>query len=93
LKSHLYDQPIHQSIIHTDIFPDNVMCDNGNVTLVDFEEMCQGFSMIDIGIVLMACCIRNNELDVSLARSFLQGYNSIRPLSELEFSLIPSKYF
>ena len=75
-------------LIHGDLFRDNALVDlsvspTRISALLDFESACRGPYVYDLMVTLLAWCY-GDELDTRLARSLLQGYESVRPLSALE---------
>ena len=76
-----------QGIIHGDLYADNSLFKNNDlVTLVDFEQAGVGRYILDIGISISGSCLTNRKdnIDHQLLQSFLQGYESVRPLPPLE---------
>ena len=63
--------------------PDQQVC-----CLLDFEEVCEGCLIFDVVSTVCGCCFpRDNLFDISLFRSFLEGYSTVRLLSSLEVRL------
>ena len=77
--------------IHADLFPDNVFFQNGQVSgLIDFYFACTDFLAYDLAICLNAWCFRDEKTFApSFAAAILQGYESVRPLTEAEKSALP----
>ncbi len=80
-----------QGIIHGDLFPDNVFFKGDKISgIIDFYFSCYDFLMYDIAICLNAWCFESSgEFNLTKAKSLLQGYNSIRKISEAELSALP----
>jgi len=91
LKEVANDDTLPQGILHGDIFPDNCLYDGENlVAIIDWEEVCHGPLLLDVGMTICGCCYpTNNKLDSSLVDSLLEAYNSVRPMSEKEKKLLP----
>ena len=73
-------------IVHGDLFADNVLF-NGDrlIGVIDFEEICHGALLLDIGMAIVGCCYDDqNRLCRQWARSFLESYNHVRPLTDSE---------
>ena len=76
-------------IIHADLFPDNIFFKNDKLTgIIDFYFACNDFYALEIAVCLNALCFegKNNNLsfNVTKAKKFIDGYSSIRKLSEEE---------
>ncbi|MDY0030058.1 MAG: homoserine kinase [Pseudobdellovibrionaceae bacterium] len=74
--------------IHADLFPDNVFVLDGHIHgVIDFYFSATDFLVYDLAIVLNAWCFdKDHSLDLDKCRAFLDGYHSIRPLSDAEKS-------
>jgi len=77
-------------IIHGDFYFDNALFDRNNdiSIMLDFEQAGLGNFLFDLGISLSGSCHKNQNLNLDLIKSFLNGYQHIRPLSETEKSLM-----
>ena len=79
--------------IHADLFRDNVMFENGQLTgFFDFYFAgCDTF-LFDIGICLNDWCIelQGGVLDVARADAFMAAYQNVRRLTPQERSLLPA---
>ncbi len=78
-------------VIHADLFPDNVFFRQDRLSgLIDFYFACNDILAYDVAICLNAWCFESDfSFNVTKARRLLQGYQSIRPLSEGEISALP----
>ena len=78
--------------IHADLFRDNVMFEGGALSgFLDFYFAgCDTF-LFDIGVCLNDWCVDpdNGRADVVRAATFLQAYESVRPLVPEERRLLP----
>jgi homoserine kinase type II len=73
--------PESVAVIHGDLFRDNVLWDQGEITaLLDFESASRGSAAFDLGVTLLSWCYADS-LDQALCRALAQGYSSARPLS------------
>jgi homoserine kinase type II len=81
----LADRPIFgQGLIHGDLFRDNVLWQDGEITaLLDFESASIGSRPFDLMVTILAWCF-GDALDPELARSLVEGYTRARPLPEDE---------
>ena len=79
-------------IVHLDIWYDNLSVNNENeITIFDFDNCGNGLLILDIGYFckqLFFIESDKNEYELK-AKSFLNGYQKIRHLSENEIKLIP----
>lgn len=78
-------------IIHADLFKDNVLLDGENVAgFIDFYYACNGNFMYDLAIAVNDWArTADNKMDIGLRDAFIEGYESIRPLSEEEYRYFP----
>lgn len=84
---------IQSSCVHLDIWYDNMsITDNNKITLFDFDFCGNGFSILDIAYFCKQ--LFHIETDKRIyeqkVRYFLEGYQSIRNLSQEEINLIPN---
>ena len=80
---------IPSGIIHADLFPDNIFFENEKLTgIIDFYFSCNDFYAFEIAVCLNALCFEgiseNLSFNVTKAKKFIDGYSSIRQLSENE---------
>ena len=76
-------------IIHADLFPDNIFFKGNKLTgIIDFYFSCYDFYALEIAICLNALCFEgkneNLSFNVTKAKKFIDGYSSIRKLTEEE---------
>ncbi len=76
-------------IIHADLFPDNIFFKGNKLTgIIDFYFSCYDFYALEIAICLNALCFEGKNEDLSFnvtkAKKFIDGYSSIRKLTEEE---------
>ena len=80
---------IPSGIIHADLFPDNIFFKDDKLTgIIDFYFSCYDFYVFEIAICLNALCFEgqkeNLSFNVTKAKKFVDGYSSIRKLTEEE---------
>ena len=75
-----------QGIIHADLFHDNALFFDGRLSgLIDFYNACNDVLIYDLAICANDWCINEDgALDQIRLNALLNGYNTIRPLSEIE---------
>lgn len=74
-----------RGIIHGDLYSDNTLFKNELLqVLLDFEQGGRGEYILDLGISISGTCLEKGRLIPPLIRSFLRGYESIRPLPKEE---------
>ena len=81
-----------RSVIHADLFPDNVLMLGDKVTgLIDFYFACTDVTAYDVAVTHAAWCFSADGLhfDPRLSRALLEGYESLRPLSAPERAALP----
>ncbi len=80
---------IPSGIIHADLFPDNIFFKNNKLSgIIDYYFSCYDFYAFEIAICLNALCFEgkneNLSFNVTKAKKFIDGYSSLRKLSEGE---------
>lgn len=74
-----------KGLIHADLFFDNVLFqDNQLKAIIDFEDACHYYLGFDLGMSIIGLCQVKDNIDLNLAKAFLQGYRKIHPLPVLE---------
>ena len=76
-------------IIHADLFSDNIFfIENKLSGIIDFYFSCNDFYAFEIAVCLNALCFEgeneNLSFNVTKAKRFIEGYSSIRKLTENE---------
>ena len=90
LESH-WPKDLPWGVIHADLFPDNVFFLKGEFSgLIDFYFACNDFLAYDVAICINAWCFEpDHSFNVTKARAFLDGYNSVRQLKNEEITALP----
>jgi homoserine kinase type II len=91
LKTH-WPHSLPKSVIHADLFPDNVLVLNDAVTgIIDFYFACTEIRAWDLAVTHTAWCFENDGTGYSLprARALVQGYESVHPLTQDEREAFP----
>ncbi len=85
------DSVLPQGVIHGDYFHDNVLWDDeGRGGVIDFYFACDDVLLYDVAIAVNDwCATPAAELDAARASAFVAGYESERPLEDLERTLWP----
>jgi homoserine kinase type II len=79
-----------RGVIHGDLFCDNILFNGNEVSgIIDFYYAHEAPYVMDIAISLNAQAVLLSEHDGSRMQSFLDGYQSLRPLEEDEREAIP----
>jgi len=100
-QNHVATLPAYAALprgpIHADLFRDNVMFDGAELTgFFDFYFAGHDSWVFDIAVCLNDWCIehgpaeRDGRHDSALAHALLAAYQSVRPLSAAERSLLPA---
>ena len=84
-----WPKKLPMGIIHADLFPDNIFFNNEKLTgIIDYYFSCNDFYAFEIAICLNALCFEgkneNLSFNVTKAKKFIDGYSSIRKLSDEE---------
>lgn len=80
------------SVIHSDLFPDNVLMLGDEVTgMIDFYFACSDAMAYDLAVTHAAWCFdkRGERFDDALGHALIEGYESIRPLDVRERQALP----
>lgn len=81
-----------RSVIHADLFPDNVLMLGAQVTgLIDFYFACTEITAYDVAVTHAAWCFSSDgrRFDPALSAALLAGYEAARPLSAEERAALP----
>ncbi|MXP25716.1 homoserine kinase [Altererythrobacter indicus] len=85
--------PAHlpQSVIHADLFPDNVLMLGNEVRgLIDFYFACNDLTAYDLAVTHAAWCFSaDGSFRSDVAEALMAGYQSRRPLSGEEREALP----
>lgn len=82
-------ESFYRSIIHGDIFLDNVMVSElDDLFFIDFEGGCIDNSIFDIARTIIGCCLKYGKIDAELCSAFLFGYTMIRTLEPNEVEML-----
>ena len=86
-----WPKDLPQGIIHADLFPDNIFFTNNKVSgIIDFYFACNDFFAYEIAICINSLCFDNNStFNMTKAKNLIDGYTSIRTLSEDEKKYLP----
>ena len=84
-----WPQNLPRGIIHADLFHDNIFFIKDNFSgIIDFYFSCEDFFAFEIAICFNALCFdgskENLSFNVTKAKKFVEGYSSIRKLTEQE---------
>ena len=80
------------SVIHADLFPDNVLMLGHRVTgLIDFYFACADITAYDVAVTHAAWCFSadGRVFDPDISTALLAGYEAVRPLSAAERASLP----
>ncbi len=80
-----------RSVIHADLFPDNVLLLGDRVSgLIDFYFACTDITAYDLAVTHAAWCFdRDGAFQPEIAEALIAGYLSLRPLSPAEREALP----
>ena len=81
-----------RSVIHADLFPDNVLMLGNRVTgLIDFYFACNDLTAYDVAVTHAAWCFADEgrRFRADLSAALLEGYESLRALSAQERAALP----
>ncbi len=87
-----WPQDLPRSVIHADLFPDNVlMLDDAVTGLIDFYFACNDITAYDVAVTHAAWCFSadGRTFDRAVSDALLTGYETMRPLSDEERAELP----
>lgn len=76
-------------LIHGDFQGKNIISNNGKMVLIDFDMVSQSFQIFDIAIQFSALKFFHNDTNIETRSDFITGYNSVKPLTDVEIEMIP----
>jgi homoserine kinase type II len=84
-----WPKDLPKGIIHADLFHDNIFFNKDKFSgIIDFYFSCEDFFALEIAICFNALCFdgvkENLSFNVTKAKNFIDGYSSIRELSDSE---------
>ena len=90
LSAH-WPSDLPRSVIHADLFPDNVLLLGDRVCgLIDFYFACTDLTAYDLAVTHSAWCFaQDGSFRPDVAEALVAGYNSRRPLSPEEWGALP----
>lgn len=86
-----WPQDLPSGVIHADLFPNNVMFVGNKLTgVIDFYFACHDILAYDLVICLNSWCFeKDNSFNITKSAAMLEGYQSVRRLSEAELNALP----
>jgi len=87
-----WPQGLPRSVIHADLFPDNVLMLGDTVSgLIDFYFACTDITAYDVAVTHAAWCFdaTGTAFDPAISAALLEGYQTVRPLSAEERAALP----
>ncbi len=90
LQAH-WPKNLPAGVIHADLFQDNVFFLGDELSgLIDFYFACNDLLAYDVSICLNAWCFeKDGSYNVTKGSALLEGYYSVRPLSDAERDALP----
>jgi homoserine kinase type II len=87
----LWPTGLPQGVIHADLFPDNVLFVNDQVSgLIDFYFACNDALAYDLAVMVNAWCFESDgAFNATKGRSLMAGYQSRRQLTPEEKAAFP----
>ena len=81
-----FNQILPQGVIHADLFCDNVLFENDQLSgILDFYTACNSSFLYDLAITVNAWCHTEADyLDFNKAGTLISAYEKVRPLSKEE---------
>jgi len=83
-------ESLPQGILHGDVFPDNVIGDGAVAAILDLEEASIGPCAFDLMMAFVGFGWNEDEPLIDRWDALLEGYESIRPLTQDEKLALPA---
>ena len=83
-------EDLPQGILHGDLFPDNVIGDGSVAAILDLEEAFIGPCAFDLAMAFVGFGWKDGAPVLERWNTLLEGYESIRPLSQQEKDSLPA---
>jgi Ser/Thr protein kinase RdoA (MazF antagonist) len=80
------ERPDNFSLIHSDLHPDNVILQKGDLALIDFDDSAYGWHMYDVASVLIEYRLASDF--EALCAALLEGYREHRSLLERDVEML-----
>ena len=86
-----WPQGLPETVIHADLFPNNVMFIGDKLTgVIDFYFACHDITAYDLAICLNSWCFEaDGSFNVTKSAALLAGYDAVRPLQSDEITALP----
>ncbi|AKM10787.1 homoserine kinase [Croceicoccus naphthovorans] len=87
-----WPRELPQSVIHADLFPDNVLLMGDAVSgLIDFYFACTEPMAYDLAVAHAAWSFSpdGKRHDAAIGRALIEGYEAVRPLTQIERNALP----
>jgi len=86
-----WPRDLPSGVIHADLFPDNVLFMNGDVSgLIDFYFACNDAYAYDLAVMLNSWCFEpDGAYNVTKSKSLIAAYRRKRALSPAEIEALP----
>jgi Ser/Thr protein kinase RdoA (MazF antagonist) len=79
--------PVTYSMIHADLFPDNVLINNGRVAVIDFDDAAFGWHQYDLAVALVD--LQALPSFVATQQACIRGYRAVRQISDEALAMVP----
>jgi homoserine kinase type II len=79
--------------VHGDLFADNLIVGpDGDLSIIDWETASLDDPLLDLGMAAVGLCQdKNGNLATDRLHQLLQGYTTLRPLSEKDLAELPTE--
>ncbi len=74
-------------LIHADLVPENILVEDGNLQVIDFDDAGYGWHLFELATSLYF--IRRDSVYEDARDSLIEGYREVRPLSEEHLAQLP----
>ena len=86
IQKEMQKENLPMGTIHADLFKDNVLFNNGNVSgMIDFYYSCSGYLIYDLAVVMNDwCCDNEGVIIEAKANNLLSSYKKKRGIQDVE---------
>jgi len=75
-------------LIHADLMPDNILVNDGNVRVIDFDDSGFGWNLYDLATALFLH--QGNDYYDAITSSWVEGYRSVYELTDEHLKMLPT---
>ena len=88
----IFSSNLPNGVIHSDLFRDNVLANNNKITgIIDYYYSFNGPLIYELAVIANDWCVnKNGSINANKYNSFINSYDSVRPITKKEIKLMNS---